>query len=55
MSAKLGRIKGRNKLRVFGNRVLTKTFRPKRKEAGEKCTAAGFMIFTHQKLSAHKI
>jgi hypothetical protein len=32
MSAKLGHIKGRNKLRVFGSRVFTKTFRPKREE-----------------------
>jgi hypothetical protein len=32
MSAKIGHIKGINKLRVFGSRVLTKTFRPKREE-----------------------
>jgi hypothetical protein len=32
MSAKLGHIKGRNKLRVFGSTVLRKAFRPKSEE-----------------------
>jgi len=32
MSAKLGHIKGRHKLRVFGRRVPTKTLRPKREK-----------------------
>jgi hypothetical protein len=32
MSAKLGHIKGRNKLRVFESRVFTKTFRSKTEE-----------------------
>jgi len=32
MSAKLGHIKGRHKLRGFWRRVLTKTLRPKREE-----------------------